>query len=88
MYSILKVNKPKKLRQIGIEKLNIKFPNIVPIENEDLNIERMIVRTLEKCFNEKKWTRTQTSIVTGISEKTMYTLIRKYNLRKNIKNIK
>lgn len=61
-----------------------KFPQIVPKEDEDLNIDRAINSILTKCWeNVKKYPTTGSiSAATGISERVIYNRVKIIGLGK------
>ena len=78
--------KEKRARQEDIKYLTWadKFPQIVPKENEDLNIDRAINKILTNCWNDvKKYPTTGSiSIATGISERVIYNRVKIIGLGK------
>ena len=58
-----------------------KYPNINPIENEDLNIENVVIQILKKYWYDEKVYYTPKDIANsvGISERSVYKYIRENN---------
>ena len=69
--------------------LETKFPNIKPIEGEDLNIENNIRSILNKCWFDLNKFKTVTDVAAamGINERVVHKWVKKYKLpnRKKLK---
>jgi hypothetical protein len=82
----------EKRRQLNFKHLCQKYPDINPVEGENLDIPTMRINILKKCWYDKSRFKSVTSIakVTGISEREILRTAsdEKFTQRRDIKTVK